>query len=124
MMRTLLGAAILCCLLGGALALAASGRLEGSVSRGPLAPVERPGILNSAPVAGAAIEIATPAGKKIATVQSDSNGRYSAQLPPGTYRVVVTSPAAAFHRKNVPATVTLKAGQITRLDIRLDTGIR
>jgi hypothetical protein len=76
-MRTLLGAAALCCLLGGAIALAASGTLQGDVSRGLLTPVSRPGVPNSAPVAGAVIEIATPAGKKIATARCDSNGRYS-----------------------------------------------
>ncbi len=107
----------------GPLSMRASGILEGTITRGPLTPVERPGIPSSAPVAAAQIEIATPDGKKAATVQTDSAGKYSAQLAPGTYVVTVTSPARALS-KNLPATVTITEGATTHLDIRLDTGIR
>jgi carboxypeptidase family protein len=124
-------AAVLACLMCAGAAKAqlgppsmrGSGTLEGTIARGPLTPVERPGIPSSAPVAAAQIEIATPDGKKAATVQSDSAGEYSAQLAPGIYVVTVTSPATALS-KNLPATVTIKEGAATHLDIRLDTGIR
>jgi carboxypeptidase family protein len=82
------------------------------------------GVPNAAPVAGARLEIKAPSGRKVATVESDSAGRYSLQLPPGTYLVTVISPTGAFNRPNPPATVVIKAGEVTHFDIRLDTGIR
>lgn len=124
-------AAVLACLMCAGIANArfeapsmpGSGTLEGTITRGPLTPIERPGIPSSAPVAAAQIGIATPDGKKAATVQSGSAGEYSVQLAPGTYVVTVTSPARALS-KNLPATVTITEGATTHLDIRLDTGIR
>jgi carboxypeptidase family protein len=124
MNRLLFAGAVLYCLLWAGVAQADLGTLKGRVTRGPLAPVERVGIPNSAPVAAARLEITTSTGGKITTVGSDSDGEYSAQLAPGTYLVTVTWPAGAFNRPNLPATVTIKAGESTHLDIRLDTGIR
>jgi hypothetical protein len=124
MNRLLFAGAVLYCLLWAGVAQADLGTLKGRVTRGPLAPVERVGIPNSAPVAAARVEITTPSGGRITTVGSNSDGEYSAQLVPGTYLVTVTWPAGAFNRPNLPATVAIKAGETTHLDIRLDTGIR
>ncbi len=124
MNRVLFTGAFLCCLSWAAVAQARSGTLEGRITRGPLAPVERLGIPNSAPVAGARLEIAAPTREKIATVESNSEGEYSVELATATHLVTVTSPAGAFNRPNPPLTVSVKAGEPTHLDIRLDTGIR
>jgi carboxypeptidase family protein len=100
-----------------------SGTLEGIVTRGPLAPLERMGVPNSTPVAEAQLEIADSSGKVVATAQSASDGSYSVDLPIGTYAIRVVSPASRFG-KHYPATVTIAAGQRAHLDIQIDTGIR
>src|SRR5579864_328255 len=124
MSRLLLIVAALSCLLWAGVVRAESSTLEGRITRGPLSPVERIGVPNAAPVAGARLEIRAPNGRKVASVESDSAGKYSVQLAPGTYLVTVISPAGAFNRPNPPATVAIKAGEVTHFDIRLDTGIR
>jgi hypothetical protein len=123
-MRAVLAAAALCCLPIVALANTPMGQLTGTVSRGPLAPIARPGVANAAPVAGAVIEITTPAGKPVAEARTDSHGRYSCRLAPGTYRVRVASPVAGFRRSNPVSTVIAKTGQTITHDFYLDTGIR
>lgn len=124
MNRLLLIVAALSCLLCAGVVQAEPATLEGRITRGPLSPVERLGVPNDAPVAGARLEIKAPNVSKVASVESDSAGKYSVELPPGTYLVAVISPAGAFNRPNPPATVAIKAGEATHFDIRLDTGIR
>src|SRR5229473_5973519 len=117
MKRMLFTRVALCCLLWAGVAQEALRTLEGRITRGPLTPVERLGIPNSAPVARARLEIATPTREKITTVECNSEGKYSVQLAPGAYLVTVTSPAGAFNRPNPPLTVTVHADKPTHLDI-------
>jgi hypothetical protein len=124
MNRLFLITAALSCLLWTGVVRVESATLEGRITRGPLFPVERIGVRNAAPVAAARLEIKVPNGRKVASVESNSAGKYSVQLAPGTYLVTVISPAGAFNRPNPPATVAIKAGEVTHFDIRLDTGIR
>jgi len=58
----------------------------------------------------------------VATTRTDSTGRYSVVLSPGTYTLIVMT-ANVFPR--CPATsVTVAVGAPTRADISCDTGIR
>jgi len=60
-------------------------------------------------------------GHIVATVRSDSNGNYSADLSPGRYLLVVEKsgyPAQKAHA------ATVEAGVVTLTDLFLDTGIR
>ena len=103
----------------------AAGLLAGLVTRGPLRPVEGPGdIRSSVAVPGARIIVSTLAGQEIQSVTTDDQGAYTVSLPPGTYRVTMVIPAGAGFTKDLPATVTIVAGTKTRLNIRIDTGIR
>lgn len=43
--------------------------------------------LNGAPVVNAAVPVSTLAGQHVRTVYTDANGRFTAQLEPGAYRV-------------------------------------
>jgi hypothetical protein len=131
LIRWLLVAAALWCMLCTGVAMTQRGTafaqrlgiLKGTVTRGPLAPVGRPGIRNSTPVAAARIEITTSTGETVATIQSNSDGTYSVQLVPGTYFVRVIWPTTPFGNKP-PQTIIIGKGEITQLDIRVDTGIR
>ncbi len=99
------------------------GVLHGTVTRGPIAPLSRPGVPNSAPVAEAQVEVADPGGKTVATAQSASDGSYSVELAPGTYVVSIASPKIRFGR-HPSERVTITAGHRTHLDLQIDTGIR
>jgi hypothetical protein len=100
------------------------GFLVGQVSRGPLSPVEKAGESSTAPVAGLQVRIAHMDGKPVETVVSDPQGHYQLTLPVGAYRVIVPHPPSGLWVKDLPAEVRIESGQTTRLNIRLDTGVR
>ncbi len=79
---------------------------------------------SSAPVAAASVGI-TPAGSSHTWwVVTSVDGSFAISIPPGTYLVTLEARPAMGVAKNLPATVTVKAGEQTRLDIHLDTGLR
>ncbi len=100
-----------------------NGVLEGVITRGPIAPLSRPGVPNEAPVAEAQVQVADPSGKVVATAQSASDGSYSVALPPGSYVVSIASPKIRFGR-HPSESVTITAGRRAHLDLQIDTGIR
>jgi hypothetical protein len=57
------------------------------------------------------------------SVVSDSLGNFRVALPPGVYHVTM-SPVRGVRPRNMPATITIRAGSETRLNIFLDTGLR
>lgn len=108
------------------------GTLEGTVSIGPIWPVERPG--ENPPVspevfAARKIMVYDEQGKKlmetvaITQIGQSAEGHYSIQLKPGNY-VVDINRAGIDHSAEVPRTVEIKTGQTVTLDISIDTGIR
>jgi len=112
--------------------VAQPGTLEGTVSIGPIWPVERPG--ENPPVspevfAARKIMVYDEQGKKlmetvdITQIGQSAEGRYSIQLKPGDY-VVDINKAGIDHSAEVPRMVEIKTGQTVTLDISIDTGIR
>jgi hypothetical protein len=65
-----------------------------------------------------------PGRQEIATVLTDQAGQYRLNLPPGSYLIEMAAAKGRGFTKDLPATVTITQGQETRLDIRIDTGIR
>lgn len=114
-----------------------SGTLEGTITCSPSHPgAELPGIPNSAPVAAARIEITTQGGKKVTMVQSDSAGRYHANLMPGTYVLRLRSnygvwgdvvetrlPDGTISEKRLPVAFTIEKSAVTHVDILVRTGL-
>ncbi len=102
------------------------GILEGKIAIGPLCPVERyPPDPHCQPTEETykAYPIAVYAsGTKVTQIQPFANGTYKIELPAGEYTVDLEKQ----HRfgKNLPATVFIKKGEITTLNIDIDTGIR
>ena len=100
---------------------AGSTGIFGTVVAAPTCPVERAdspcpptpwsGTVRATAGNGASYQAAT-----------DSQGNYSLSLPPGTYEVVPVTDTAL--PRGVPTTATVADGQMQRLDLRLDTGIR
>ncbi len=89
------------------------GRVPGPIPGGSLAPV------------GAAhVGIAPVGGTRIWWVVTSVDGRFAIRVPPGTYQVTLEPYPGLGAAKGLPATVTVVAGQETRLDIHLDSGLR
>ena len=102
-----------------------TGSLVGNISLAPISPVERiDAPPASRPAAGAKIRIMNLQGKEIKTAVADTEGRYSVNLPAGSYRIELDLQPGGGLSKDLPATVMITQGHEIRLDIRIDTGIR
>ena len=60
---------------------------------------------------------------EVARAQIDANGDFEVKLAPGTY-VVDINRAGIDRAAGLPQSVDIQAGQVTRLDVDIDTGIR
>ena len=103
-----------------------TGTLTGNLSIGPLCPVEPCTVSQDQLVAAYAarpITISTPAGSVVAQVTGDPETGYAVSLNPGTYIIDIPHQGIGGSRE-LPATVTIREGEIVRLDISIDTGIR
>jgi hypothetical protein len=106
----------------------AFGILEGHVTIGPLVPVVREGEVEPtpAPEVYAAREIvvfAQDGETEVARLQIDAGGNYRAELPVGVY-VVDINHSGVDSAAGLPHEIEITAGNVTRLDIDIDTGIR
>jgi hypothetical protein len=103
-----------------------TGTLTGNVSIGPLCPVEPWSVPYDRLVAAYAarpITISTTAGSVVTTVIADPETGYAVALKPGTYVIDIPHQGIGGSRE-LPATVTIRSGEMVRLDISIDTGIR
>ncbi len=94
----------------------------GTVTAGPISPVQHVDRPNTRPVPGATIE-ALRGSDVVAVARADDGGRYELIVRPGTY-VIRVKPPGRFLSKNPVNTVTVSAGETVTVDFRLDTGIR
>ncbi|MFH0970935.1 MAG: hypothetical protein V1835_00045 [Candidatus Micrarchaeota archaeon] len=112
---------------GGKCALNNGGILQGKVSIGPICPVERPDQPCPVPPEAYAARKLTATGpngqEKIAIIDIKSDGTYSIDLAPGTY-VIGMQQNGIDRSAQLPATVEIKAGTTTTLNVDIDTGIR
>jgi len=103
------------------------GILEGTVTIGPLTPVETPG--DKPPVPPEVYEsrkvmVHDAQGRAlIAQVDIGNDGMYRVELPPGGYMVDINR-IGIDSSADVPMSVQIQSGETVRLDIDIDTGIR
>ena len=103
------------------------GILSGTVTIGPIWPVERPG--ESPPIPCEVYEarkvmIYDKKGSRlIKQVDLDCNGNYRVELNPGVYTVDINRIGIDFS-KDVPKKIEIRPGETIELDIDIDTGIR
>jgi hypothetical protein len=107
---------------------AAVGYLEGQATIGPLRPVERVGVPPPKPSPAACtarglIVYAAGNGAEVVRFPFGPDCAYRVELPPGTYRVELDR-RGIDTSKDLPQNVTITSGQVTRLDVSIDTGIR
>ncbi len=104
-----------------------TGTLAGSISIGPVCPVEQAGHpCTPTPEMYAAhvVSVYTADHSKVLmTLTPDAHGAFSAKLSPGTYVVDVQHQAVG-STQGAPSTVIIKAGESTSVSISIDTGIR
>lgn len=113
-----------CDRVGGPQTTLASGTVTGLALAGPTCPVETAGQpCPDRPVAGATIRVENLGGDEVTVTMTDSDGRYSFSLPPGSYRVVA-QPHEGLMGAPEPVEITLGAGQSLTVDLSYDTGIR
>jgi len=118
-----------CSLLGFALLAAActTDPVDGvdltiSVRKAPIAPVEMPGVDNSAPVDGAEVRVLQDMAR-MRVMHTGRDGLVTTVLEAGTYQVrVVTCPGTV--ALPPPATVTLSTDGPDQVALTCDTGIR
>lgn len=106
----------------------ATGALRGHVTIGPLVPVLREGELEPTPApevyAAHQIVIYKLDGKtEVARAEIDAQGNYEVSLPVGVY-VVDTKREGIARAAGLPKEVEIKEGEVTILDVDIDTGIR
>jgi len=95
--------------------------IDGQVILRPVSPVERPGMVNQRPFE-ALIGVADGAGRVVAEVRSDADGRFRIILEPGTY---VLRPESEAIYPHAPAqTVTVIRDRFTPVRVIYDSGIR
>lgn len=105
------------------------GVLKGSVKIGPLSPVERQGETQPAPApevfTSRGIAVYQVDGKTLVTHSSfKEDGTYQVELPAGSYIIDLYPKTKMDRAAPLPKQVKIFAGEITILDIEIDTGIR
>jgi len=99
------------------------GTISGQVSIGPLCPVEPcPGTPPN-PYTSRQI-ILKPKFSSAIYVNLESNGSFRADIPIGTYTVSLSDCDFLGCQYNPPQTVSIRSGEISEINIDIDTGIR
>ena len=99
--------------------------VAGIVRRGPIAPVAREDVDNTAPMADATIVIDRAEGGRVGHVVSDQDGLFFVSLAPGLY-VFTPQHAAGGLDSGAPSPerVTVSADGVSAVRFEYDTGIR
>jgi hypothetical protein len=100
--------------------------VDGQAVVGPISPLDRPGVPNTRPLAGAVIVIETADGTTVvAQTVADNNGNFSIQVPPGHYLLVPLPPTpGAILPRGTPQFFDVMDGVFTTVTVNYDSGIR
>jgi hypothetical protein len=130
---------LLCMAIVGAIQTSSpkNGHLVGHVDIGPLTPVERPGVKPVVPPAmyrQYTVSITQPGPhngpmrshllRMVTTLKLSDKGDFQVDLPPGLYRVDLKTAKPTVPQLPQSQEVTVRAGKSTKVEFRVDTGIR
>ena len=107
-----------------------TGFLEGTISIGPICPVETdppdPGCLPTAETYKAyPVSVWTSNGRrKIAQIDPSLDGSFRTELAPGYYMVILENEQNKIGSSNLPVVVSITSLDKTILNVNIDTGIR
>ncbi len=100
----------------------------GTVTAGPVCPVERSSPdprCAPRPVAGAVILVTDASGQEVGRATSGADGSYQLYVKETGALLITAQPVAGLVRAPAPVSVTLASpGQVERIDLQYDTGIR
>ncbi len=96
--------------------------VRGTVTIGPIAPVQHPGEPSEAPYA-AELVLKTAGGAEVARTRSGSDGAYSVNLAPGSYTIEAVGRGAP-PSPPAPVTFDVRAHRFTTVNLAFDSGIR
>jgi hypothetical protein len=98
--------------------------IQGMVQVGPTCPVER---INSPcpphPLA-ATVVVRDGAGAEVARFTSGADGRFTVDLPPGTYSLTGLTLGSTPMPRPIPTSVTVTQGTYVTVNVEYDSGIR
>ena len=106
--------------------------LQGSVTIGPIWPVEQPGENPPVPpevFSSRYLIIYDESGEKMVRevcftqIGQSAMGYYTAQIAPGTYMIDINH-SGIDSAENLPMTITVSADETVTIDVDIDTGIR
>jgi hypothetical protein len=95
--------------------------IEGRVTIRPVRSVERRGAANSEPYQ-ATIAVLDNVGREVASVQTDTEGRFRLQVPPGTYVLRPQSPG--MYPRASEQHVQVRRNTVTQVEVVYDSGRR
>ena len=99
--------------------------VSGSVTLSPVRPgPQRPGEADTAPFAGALIELRDARGAIVARGTSDAAGRFRLAAPAGDYEVHARARDGAILPRCEDAQVSVRPGQTAEVAIACDSGMR
>lgn len=107
-----------------------NGSLKGSISIGPICPVERdppdPGCLPTVETYKAYPVYVWTANKsrKIAKIEPELDGSFDMELPPGNYTVDLSEEQKMIGSSNLPQKIAIEPHETVSISIEIDTGIR
>jgi len=110
-------------LLSGGMVWAMDTGLTVQVHRGPITPVTRMGVDNTAPVEQAVVRVVDAAGREVGRGKTNNKGEAHLPLKPGKYTVQVLA-CGQMRYLPEPEPVTITAEQPTKIRFDCDTGIR
>jgi hypothetical protein len=100
---------------------AAASGIEGRVIIRPVRPVERRGAANQR-AHQAKITVLNAAGREVAAVETDAEGRFRLPLPPGSYVLRPESPGV--YPRAAEQRVRVLHDEMTQVEIVYDSGMR
>ena len=99
--------------------------IRGTVTLGPLQPVQRVGgPPNERPYAATIVVVAKGTDTVVATTHAGGDGRFTVDLEPGDYTVMPQSPSPNGMPHAVPIDVHVAPHSFTAVTIAYDTGMR
>ena len=98
--------------------------IEGTVTIGPMCPVEREDSPCPDQPFEATIVIENEGGDEVTEVTSGEDGRFRVALAPGRYTLVPQSPSAGAPPQAGKQAVEVLAGAYTQVAVQYDSGIR
>ncbi len=76
------------------------------------------------PISARIIVVLADTGIPVTVINSDANGRFRVELPPGTYTLHATNLTGAPYPRSDPVQVAVRSGRYATVTVPFDSGIQ